>query len=119
MSEHKAQAEVLFLAGGRDLLALSLLIETGRAPHESIGFHAQQACEKFLKTVAVLHGIVFERTHDLIVLFELPQQHNIAVPISSPISSRAKPSSVPKERALASENRGLKPAPSGAYVANR
>ena len=57
MSRHKEQANVLYQAGGRDLLALQLLIETGRAPHESIGFHAQQASEKFLKTVAVEIGV--------------------------------------------------------------
>lgn len=49
MNPHKEQAEALHQAGKRDLLTLQLLIETGRAPHESIGFHAQQACEKFLK----------------------------------------------------------------------
>jgi len=80
MNPYKEQADALFQAGSRDLLSLQLLIETGRAPHESIGFHAQQACEKFIKTVAVLHGIVFERTHDLILLHELLLRHNIAIP---------------------------------------
>ena len=63
------------------MLTLQLLVESGRAPHEAIGFHAQQACEKFLKTVAVLHGIVFERTHDLIVLHELLTRHGINIPV--------------------------------------
>lgn len=81
MNPHKEQAEALHQAGKRDLLTLQLLIETGRAPHESIGFHAQQACEKFLKAVAVIHGLVFERTHDLIVLHELLFRHNITVPV--------------------------------------
>lgn len=80
MNAHKEQAAVLFQAGRRDLLSLQLLLESGRAPHESLGFHAQQACEKFIKAVAVLHGIVFERTHDLIVLHEILSLRQIAVP---------------------------------------
>lgn len=82
MNPHREQAETLFQAGKRDLLCVDLLIQSGRAPNESIGFHAQQACEKFLKTVAVLHGIVFERTHDLIVLRELLDRHQVNVPVS-------------------------------------
>jgi HEPN domain-containing protein len=53
MNAHKEQAEVLFQAGRRDLLSLQLLLESGRAPHESLGFHAQQASEKFIKTDAL------------------------------------------------------------------
>lgn len=46
MKEHKEQAAALMAAGSRDALALQPLNQTGRAPHESIGFHAQQACER-------------------------------------------------------------------------
>jgi HEPN domain-containing protein len=80
MSAHKEQAEVLLRAGMRDLLTLQLLNETGRAPHEAIGFHAQQACEKFMKVMLVLQGIAFERTHDLIVIYGLLEQNQIAIP---------------------------------------
>ncbi len=81
MSAHEQQALALIEAGKRDLLALQLLIETKRAPHETIGFHGQQACEKFLKAVLVLHGVVFDRTHDLIVLYEQLEQRHIQVPV--------------------------------------
>ena len=80
MPAHKEQAETLLQAGHRDLLALQLLNETGRAPHETIGFLAQQASEKFMKAVLVLHAVVFERTHDLIVLHGLLSQRQIAIP---------------------------------------
>lgn len=80
MLVHKEQAATLLQAGHRDLLTLQLLIETGRAPHETIGFHAQQASEKFMKAVLVLHGIIFERTHDLIVLHGLLCQHQVTIP---------------------------------------
>jgi len=80
MSANEQQAYALIEAGRRDLLALQLLIESKRAPHETIGFHAQQACEKFLKAVLVRHDIVFGRTHDLVMLFGLIEMHAIHVP---------------------------------------
>jgi HEPN domain-containing protein len=79
-SAHKEQAESLLKAGQRDLLALQLLNESGRAPHEVVGFHAQQACEKFIKAMLVLHGVTFERTHDLVVLHELLEHWQIDIP---------------------------------------
>jgi HEPN domain-containing protein len=82
MKEHKEQALALIAAGSRDALALQLLNQTGRAPHESIGFHAQQACEKFIKARLVLSGIVFERTHDLVALGKLASQHQITIPVN-------------------------------------
>jgi HEPN domain-containing protein len=80
MHAHKEQASALLEAGKRDLLALQLLNETSRAPHEIIGFHAQQACEKFIKAVLVLQGVPFDRTHDLILLHGLLEQRQISVP---------------------------------------
>lgn len=80
MNAHKEQAVGLIVAGKRDALTIRLLNQTGRAPHESIGFHAQQACEKFIKAILVLNGIVFERTHDLILLHGLALQHEITIP---------------------------------------
>ena len=59
MNPHKEQAQSLIAAGKRDALAMQLLIETKRAPHETIGFLAQQACEKFIKAMLVLHGVRF------------------------------------------------------------
>lgn len=81
MKEHKEQAAALMAAGSRDALTLQLLNQAGRAPHESIGFHAQQACEKFIKARLVLNGIIFERTHDLVALCRLASQHKIAIPV--------------------------------------
>jgi HEPN domain-containing protein len=68
MSSHSAQARALFDAALRDRLTLRLLRESGQAPEEVMGFHAQQACEKLIKAVLVMHGVVFERTHDLAAL---------------------------------------------------
>jgi len=80
MSSHSAQARALFDAALRDRLTLRLLRESGQAPEEMMGFHAQQACEKLIKAVLVLHGVVFERTHDLAALAALCDAHGVPAP---------------------------------------
>ncbi|WP_157817506.1 HEPN domain-containing protein [Candidatus Thiodictyon syntrophicum] len=77
---HSAQAQSMMAAGLRDRLTLRLLRDSGEAPVEVMGFHAQQACEKFIKAVLVLHGVIFERTHDLALLSSLCATHRILVP---------------------------------------
>jgi HEPN domain-containing protein len=37
----------------------------------AIGFHCQQACEKYLKAVLVRHQFNFPKTHDLVLLTKL------------------------------------------------
>jgi HEPN domain-containing protein len=80
MNMHSAQAQSMMAAGLRDRLTLRLLRDSGEAPVEVMGFHAQQACEKFIKAVLVLHGVIFERTHDLALLASLCAAHRILVP---------------------------------------
>lgn len=50
------------------------------APDWIIGFHAQQAVEKAIKSVLTRHEVEFPRTHNLSMLIELLRQHGIAVP---------------------------------------
>lgn len=38
---------------------------------DTIAFHCQQAVEKYLKAVLILHNIEFQRTHNLIYLLDL------------------------------------------------
>lgn len=80
MSSHSAQAQTLLDAALRDRLTLRLLRESGQAPEEMMGFHAQQACEKLIKAVLVMHGVVFERTHDLAALAALCDAHGVPAP---------------------------------------
>ncbi len=45
---------------------------TGKTPYlRAIGFHAQQAAEKFLKALLVHYQIEFPKTHDLAELLDL------------------------------------------------
>jgi HEPN domain-containing protein len=80
MSSHSDQARALFDAALRDRLTLRLLRESGQAPEEVMGFHAQQACEKLINAVLVIHGVVFERTHDLAALAALCDAHGVPAP---------------------------------------
>jgi HEPN domain-containing protein len=52
------QAAEYMIAGKRDFAAI-------------IGFHAQQACEKYLKALLTAHQIEFSKTHDLNLLIYL------------------------------------------------
>jgi HEPN domain-containing protein len=50
------------------------------APDWIIGFHAQQAVEKSIKSVLTRHEIEFPRTHNLAMLIELLRLHAITLP---------------------------------------
>ena len=50
------------------------------APNWVIGFHAQQAVEKSLKSVLTRHEIEFPRTQNLTMLIELLRLHAITQP---------------------------------------
>jgi HEPN domain-containing protein len=54
-----------------DLAVAEQLVSDGVPYFGSIGFHAQQAAEKFLKAFLVWHQIEFPKTHDLNTLLQL------------------------------------------------
>ena len=54
-----------------DLAVAEQLLYDGVPYFGSIGFHAQQAAEKFLKACLVWHQIEFPKTHDLEELLRL------------------------------------------------
>jgi HEPN domain-containing protein len=61
----KAEAAVLARKAGDDAEAMQWLASKPDISDEIIGFHAQQAVEKWLKSVLGSRGIAFEYTHDL------------------------------------------------------
>lgn len=67
MSEREPNAEAVVLArkAEDDAKAMRLLAPNSEISDEIIGFHAQQAVEKWLKAVLGSRGIEFEYTHDL------------------------------------------------------
>jgi HEPN domain-containing protein len=88
------EARQLLHAATRDQTSFELLLGTGRAPHETLGFLAQQACEKLIKAVLVFHGARVERTHDLERLFDLAMEQHIAVPVAGNVLRRLNPYAV-------------------------
>jgi len=54
-------ARKFLLLASRDCYALQVLLEDAQVADETIGFHAQQAVEKCLKTVLILHGVTFKK----------------------------------------------------------
>lgn len=61
----KAEAAVLARKAEDDAKAMQLLALNSEISDDIIGFHAQQAVEKWLKAVLGSRGIEFEYTHDL------------------------------------------------------
>ena len=54
-----------------DLAVAEYLISSDRPYFGAVGFHTQQAAEKYLKAFLVHHQIEFPKTHDLDKLLDL------------------------------------------------
>jgi HEPN domain-containing protein len=55
-----------------DLTAAAQILKMGKAaPTETVGFHAQQCVEKYLKAILVYRSIHFPKSHDIRVLMGL------------------------------------------------
>ena len=48
--------------------------------YEDLCFDAQQAAEKALKALCILHEIIFPKTHDIAYLIELLEKGSVAIP---------------------------------------
>jgi HEPN domain-containing protein len=73
------QFEHLLRRAVADEQAMKVLAQAGADP-QIIGFHAQQASEKFLKAFLSHHRITYGRSHDLRVLLDLVEKHVQVVP---------------------------------------
>ena len=75
-------ARVLAGKAAGDEAALESLAESPEVPDEVVGFHAQQAVEKRIKSVLAAHAVEFERTHNIAYLLRLLADHDLAAPPS-------------------------------------
>ncbi|MBI2361311.1 MAG: HEPN domain-containing protein [Deltaproteobacteria bacterium] len=55
----------------KDLAAGEVLLKEKFEDYENVGFHAQQAAEKFIKAFLVCHQIEFPKSHDIALLRQL------------------------------------------------
>ena len=62
------EARSLLALALEDAAAFRVLISSGTVRPATALFHAQQAVEKAIKAVLVLHGVPYGRTHDLVEL---------------------------------------------------
>lgn len=63
-----------------DLVVVRALLHNEDIADDVLGFHAQQAVEKAMKAVLVIHGVAFRRAHDLGYLLEIANAGGIEVP---------------------------------------
>lgn len=76
----KSIAQVLLEAARQDLAACRLLATGVGIGDAMVGFHAQQAAEKAIKSVLSAHNVEFRRTHDLVSLLDLLEDHQLPAP---------------------------------------
>jgi HEPN domain-containing protein len=74
-------ATILARKAGEDAMALRELEGNREIADSILGFHAQQAIEKWLKAVLAKHRIEFEYTHDLRRLIELIEGAGLTFPL--------------------------------------
>lgn len=78
--DQREYAARLLRKAGEDLAAVRALVHNESIADDVIGFHAQQAVEKAMKAVLVVHGAAFRRAHDLGYLLEVAKDGNVDVP---------------------------------------
>ncbi len=88
------QAQRLCRKAAIDEQAMAILAAHASSADEVIGFHAQQAVEKFLKAALSHHRVAFAKTHDLVQLLNLLKANGIAAPPEVAESRRLGPYAV-------------------------
>jgi HEPN domain-containing protein len=73
-------ANMLLESARQDEAACKLLAASAEITDAIIGFHAQQAAEKSIKSVLSHKGVEFRRTHDLIALLDMLQDNALSAP---------------------------------------
>lgn len=76
-------ATILARKASEDAVALRELDGNPEIADSILGFHAQQAIEKWLKAVLAKHSVEFEYTHDLRRLIELIEGAGLAFPLDT------------------------------------
>jgi hypothetical protein len=79
MKQHE-QAKLLFNKGCQDESLVGEVLASAQVSDEIVGFHCQQAAEKFLKAALSEIGAAFHRTHNLRQLMDMLSDAGRAVP---------------------------------------
>jgi HEPN domain-containing protein len=74
------QARLLVRKAAQDLAALERLLGDPAIEAATLGFHAQQAAEKLLKTLLAVGGHNYPRSHDIDLLLDLLADVGVQLP---------------------------------------
>jgi HEPN domain-containing protein len=88
-------AALLARKATEDAVALREFAANAEIADTVLGFHAQQAIEKWLKAVLACHAVNFEYTHDLRHLIALIEDARIDFPFDTPTVVRLTEYAVP------------------------
>jgi HEPN domain-containing protein len=80
MADQHDLAEQLLGLAIDDERALGAMVDVPAVTDAIVGFHAQQAVEKALKSVLAAHGVDFPFAHDLRVLMDLCDAAGVPLP---------------------------------------
>lgn len=73
-------AQLLLRKPAQDEFTIRKLVDDPESPDEIIGFHAQQAVEKYFKAVLATKSIPYRETHNLAELIDVMRDHGILLP---------------------------------------
>jgi HEPN domain-containing protein len=82
--EPRQLSAILARKATEDAVALREIAGNSEIADSILGFHAQQAIEKWLKAVLADQGVNFEYTHDLRHLIGLVEAAGVAFPLDIP-----------------------------------
>lgn len=88
------EVAMLLRLANQDRLAFLTLCANPEIEMRVVGFHAQQAIEKFLKATLVARGKVFAPTHDLAKLAQAIEGAGVALPVAVGALKRLNPYAV-------------------------
>lgn len=83
-----------FTKGEQDLAAARVLAQNPDIADDIVGFHCQQAAEKFLKAVLAVNRVEFRKTHDLIELLGLLEDNGLPLPENREVLDELEPYAV-------------------------
>jgi HEPN domain-containing protein len=94
MTQPNDEVYSLLRMADQDWEMFLVLKDAPRVGIAGVCFHAQQCIEKILKAMMVMHGLTFERTHNLVALAERLRRHGVDLPVDVDELARLNPCAV-------------------------
>ena len=88
------EVRTLLLVAAQDMAILRVILDAPEVEIEGVCFHAQLCVEKALKAMLAMHGVVYERTHNLVSLADTLADLGVATPIDPEVLLRLNPCAV-------------------------